>query len=143
MMTSTTLQPYIRQPHYYETDQMGIIHHSNYIRWFEEARMDYLSQMGFGYARMEELGIISPVLSVNCNYKSVVKFSDTVMIQPRITSFNGIKMVLNYEIKDQKTGQLRTTGESQHCFVDRDFKPISLKKVNTHLYDLIRSVTEK
>ena len=55
---------YIHQAQYYETDQMGIIHHSNYIRWMEEARIAYMDELGFPYKKVEEAGIISPVLSV-------------------------------------------------------------------------------
>ena len=62
---------YEHKTQYYETDQMGIIHHYNYIRWFEEARMDMMEQMGMGYAEMEKRGIISPVLSVHSEYKSM------------------------------------------------------------------------
>ena len=60
------LHTYEHRTQYYETDQMGIIHHSNYIRWFEEARTDLMRQMGIGYDEMEGQGIISPVLSVTC-----------------------------------------------------------------------------
>lgn len=59
---------------YYETDQMGIIHHANYLHWFEEARIDMMEQMGMGYDLMEKQGIISPVLSVHCDYKSMARF---------------------------------------------------------------------
>ena len=55
---------------YYETDGMGIVHHSNYIRWFEEARVDLLEQLGFGYDRIEEAGYSGPVLEVSCQYKT-------------------------------------------------------------------------
>ena len=67
------IHPYEHNAKYYETDQMGIIHHSNYIRWMEEARMDMMEQMGFGYDKMEELEIISPVISVNCFGRSPAK----------------------------------------------------------------------
>ncbi len=63
------VKPYEHHVKYYETDQMRIVHHSNYIRWMEEARMDLMEQMGFGYDKMEELEIVSPVLS---DRKSVV-----------------------------------------------------------------------
>ena len=64
-----TFDLYEHLAQYYETDQMGIIHHSNYIRWFEEARTNLLDQMGFGYDQMEKLGIIVPVLEIACLYK--------------------------------------------------------------------------
>ena len=58
--------PYDHKVQYYETDGMGIVHHSNYIRWFEEARVDLLEQLGFGYDRIEEAGYSGPVLEVSC-----------------------------------------------------------------------------
>ena len=58
------IKPYEHHAKYYETDQMGIIHHSNYIRWMEEARIAYMDELGFPYKKVEEAGIISPVLSV-------------------------------------------------------------------------------
>ena len=55
---------YRRKAQYHKTDQMGIIHHSNYVKWMEEARMDLMDQMGLSYKQMEEMEIISPVLSI-------------------------------------------------------------------------------
>ena len=55
------IRPYEHHAKYYETDQMGIIHHSNYIKWMEEARMDLMEQIGLSYKQMEEMEIISPV----------------------------------------------------------------------------------
>ena len=63
-VTPIKVKPYEHNVKYYETDQMGIVHHSNYIRWMEEARMDLMDQMGFSYKQMEDQEIISPVLSV-------------------------------------------------------------------------------
>ena len=60
---------------------MGIVHHSNYIRWFEEARIDLMEQMGLGYEKMEEAGIISPVLSVQADYLRMMQFGDTFQIR--------------------------------------------------------------
>ena len=72
--------PYEHKVHYYETDQMGIAHHSNYIRWFEEARVDFMEQGGFSYKELESRGIISPVLEVNAKYKSMCYFGDRLCI---------------------------------------------------------------
>ena len=74
-------KPYQHKVQYYETDQMGIVHHSNYIRWFEEARTDYMEKMGMGYDQMEEKGILSPVLSVDAEYLQMVHFGGTVTIE--------------------------------------------------------------
>ena len=82
------IKPYEHQAKYYETDQMGIIHHSNYIRWMEEARLDLMEQMGYGYKQLEEAEIVSPVLSVECQYKSMLHFHDTVVIETKISQYD-------------------------------------------------------
>jgi acyl-CoA thioester hydrolase len=130
---------YKRDVKYYETDKMGIVHHSNYVRWFEEARMDYLTKMGYPYDKMEEMGIMSPVLAVNCTYKSVIKFGEIVEIETRVISFNGVKLVLGYEIKKLDTNEITTVGETEHCFVDEQFRPVNMKKVNREFYEAIVS----
>ena len=122
------IRPYEHHTKYYETDQMGIIHHSNYIKWMEEARMDLMDQIGLNYKQMEELEIISPVLSVSCEYHSMVHFDDTVVIETKITKYNGIKMDLEYRMTDKETGKLRTTARSSHCFLNRSGRPLSLKR---------------
>lgn len=119
---------YQHKTQYYETDQMGIIHHSNYIRWFEEARIDFMSQCGFSYAQMEQDGIISPVLSVSCEYKTMTHFGDTVNIETSIEKYNGIKLELSYTVKDSESGEVRCTGRSSHCFLDRKGNIISLRR---------------
>lgn len=128
------MKPYEHKAQYYETDQMGIIHHSNYIRWMESARIDAMSQMGIDYRSMEEAGIISPVLSVSCEYRSMVHFGDEVVIRVKIKHYNGIKLQLSYTVSDKKTDELRTTGESSHCFLNQKMQPISLKKQSPSIH---------
>ena len=135
-------KPYERCVHYYETDQMGIVHHSNYIRWFEEARTAYLEEAGAGYKGMEEAGIISPVVSVACRYRSMVRFGDTVEIYLKITDYNGVKLSLSYEVKDKETGVLRCEGESSHCFLGRDGRPVSLKKAHPEYHEIFKKELE-
>ena len=72
------MKPYIHKVQYYETDKMGITHHSNYIRWMEEARIDFMEQMGWGYDKMENRGIISPVMGIQCDYKKTTTFNDRI-----------------------------------------------------------------
>jgi len=119
---------YEHKVQYYETDQMGIVHHSNYIRWFEEARVDVLDQAGIGYKKMEEEGIISPVLEVQATYKTMTHFGETVQVSMTIPKYNGVILEIKYEVKDKETKETRCTGYSRHCFLDRQGKPISLKK---------------
>lgn len=122
------IRPYEHHAKYYETDQMGIIHHSNYIKWMEEARIDLMDQMGLNYKQMEEMEIISPVLSISIDYISMVHFDDTVVIRCRLVDYNGVRMKVEYEMTDKETGDLRARAKSSHCFLNRSGKPISLKR---------------
>ena len=119
---------YEHKTQYYETDQMGIIHHANYLHWFEEARIDIMEQMGMGYDMMEKQGIICPVLSIRCEYKSMSRFGETVQVLTSLKEYNGIKMALEYTVIDKETAQVRCVGESRHCFLNRDGGPVSLKR---------------
>jgi acyl-CoA thioester hydrolase len=134
---------YIRNAKYYETDQMGIIHHSNYIRWLEETRIEMMKEFGISYREMEEKGIICPVLSVSCQYKHMVHFDDTVEIKPIIVKYNGIKFELEYEITDFATGELRTIASSSHCFLNSDGRPISLKRYCPKIHEKFLKMAEE
>ena len=84
-----TLTPYKRKAFYYETDRMDIIHHSNYVRWLEEARVDLMEQLGCPFHEIEERGIVSPVLSVETHYKYPVRFGDEFEVRCKLSKFNG------------------------------------------------------
>ncbi len=99
---------YVREPFYYETDQMGIIHHSNYIRWFEEARVALLVHLGFPYKKIEESGIIIPVLEVNCSYKEMIHYGEKVSIHPTIQKYTGTRLDFSYEIVGTEDKKLKT-----------------------------------
>lgn len=122
------MKTYRHEAKYYETDQMGIIHHSNYIRWMEEARIDMMEQMGYGYKFMEEQGVISPVLEVNCQYKNMVYFGDVVQIRAWVKEYSGVKLKVGYEMIRETDGVICTVAESSHCFLDKNGKILSLKR---------------
>jgi len=124
-----------RKINYYETDKMGIVHHSNYIRFFEESRCALLEDTGLPYNLMEEKGIMSPVLGVSCKYKQHVSFGDTIQVHTYIKEFTGVKFTVAYEIYNKNTGVLCVTGESNHCFTDSNLKPLNIKKHHNDVYE--------
>ena len=128
---------------YYETDKMGITHHSNYIRWMEEARVDFLSQIGWEFAKLEAMGIVSPVLTVSCDYKLPTRFSDKVTIKVTVKEFKGVKLFLNYEMKNVE-GKIVCTGTTSHAFLNTEGKPIRMKQEFPELYktlcDLVKEI---
>ena len=122
---------------YYETDQMGIVHHSNYIRWFEEVRIAYMSDRGYPYSRMESEGVMIPVLAVECRYKIPVKYDQPVIIRGGIELFDGLRLNVSYEITDKETGKLHVTGRSEHCFVNAEnFRPLRLNKTHPEMAEI-------
>ncbi|MDO5136223.1 MAG: acyl-CoA thioesterase [Eubacteriales bacterium] len=141
------LIPWTHKVQYYETDQMQVVHHSNYIRWFEEARVSMLEQVEAGYDRFEAEGVLSPVLTVESEYRQMVRFGETVVIHGAVESFNGIRLVIRYQVIRKEDGVLCCCGKTRHCFLDREGRLISLKRSFPHFYEAIqrlpRDIQEK
>ncbi|MBQ9980353.1 MAG: acyl-CoA thioesterase [Oscillospiraceae bacterium] len=133
---------YKHKVHYYETDKMGITHHSNYIRWMEEARVDYLEEKELGPDRLEAFGYASPVVSVECHYKAATTFPEIVEISVSMVKFNGVRMSLKYEML-KADGSLAATASSEHCFIDGKGRPVSLKKACPKMYEGLLTLLEK
>ena len=127
------ITPYVHQTKYHETDQQGIIHHSNYVKWMEEARMNLLEQVGLGYKQMEEMEIYSPVLSLSIEYRSALKFDETVLIDTKLLSYDGYQMEIAYRIYDKESGEDKAVAKSKHGFLNKSGIPISLKRTYPQL----------
>ena len=133
---------YIHTVQYYETDKMGITHHSNYIRWMEEARIDLLAQIGWDYPKLESMGIVSPVVSVSCDYKRPTTFSDKITVCAVMKDFGGAKYTFDYEMKNED-GTVVCTGSSQHALFNTEGKPIRMKREYTELYTALCQLFEE
>ncbi|MFZ2947617.1 MAG: thioesterase family protein, partial [Blautia wexlerae] len=107
---------YRRKAQYHETDQMGIIHHSNYVKWMEEARIDFMKELGFGYGEVEKRGIVSPVAGVSVSYKKPVLFDDVVGISVSVKKYSGVVLELAYEFFNVTRSEVCTEASSKHCF---------------------------
>ena len=127
---------YERKINYYETDAMKIVHHSNYIRFLEEARILSMDKMGLPYHKMEEEGIMVPVLGVNCTYKHPAKFNEIIEIDVKIKEYTSVKLTMEYIITNKNSGLVCLIGETKHCFTDMNMKPISLKKAKPHMHEI-------
>lgn len=127
--------PYVRRVYYYETDKMAVVHHSNYIRWFEEARIDFMRLAGLDCASLESRGILIPVTGVEAQYKASVFFDEEVAVQSRLIYFNGVRAAFSYEIRAVERGVLAVTGESWHCFIDEKSRaPVNMKRSEPGFY---------
>ena len=126
---------------YYETDRMGFTHHSNYVRWMEEARIDFMDQMGWGYQRFEDEGIISPVTAVECKYKHTTTFPETVNIEVSVEEFRSIKLRMKYVMKNG-SGTVVCEAASEHCFLSRDGKFVRIDKEYPEFARLLTEMAE-
>lgn len=93
-----------------------------------------MDEMEFPYKTVEEAGIMSPVLGVQCDYKSMTRFGDRICIEVKLVSFGGLKYELSYVMRDEKTGEIRAVGSSRHCYLRKDGHPANIKKELPDLY---------
>lgn len=136
------MKPYEHKVNYYETDKMGITHHSNYVRWMEEARIDFLDKLGWSFIKLEEEGISSPVMSIECAYKKPTTFPDIVEIKVSIEKLSAVKLIFAYEFSTR--GEVVFTGKSSHCFLDEKGSPVILEKRYPKFYaDLKNFLSEE
>lgn len=113
---------------YQETDKMGVIYHGNYATWFEVARTDYIRKLGFNYADMEKVGIISPITDLNVQYKKSVFYPETVKIKTWVEKYSRLRSTYRYEVY-KENGELATTGYTELICMKADtFKPIRLDR---------------
>lgn len=129
---------YKRKVNYHETDKMGITHHSNYIKWMEEARIYYFSTLGLSYAELEKNGVGSPVVNVNCKYILPTTFDDEIDISVKFTRYNGVILNVEYTMVNAKTGKTVCTATSESCFVDMQGKLVSIKNVLPETHEKIK-----
>ena len=134
---------YRRPVFYYETDRMDCVHHSNYIRWFEEARIHLMKVKDFSYESLEASGILSPVLKAEAEYKFMCRFGETVLIDTAIESYTGTRITFTYTVREAVSGQLRCMGKTSHCFLNEKGRPVSLKKALPAYDEAVRAAMEE
>lgn len=124
---------------YAETDQMGIVHHSNYPVWFEAGRTDFIRKMGMPYSKVEENGAMLPLIELNCRYKGFAKYEDEITIKTRVKENTGVRLAFYYEVFKNNEADPITTGETIHAWTNTELKPVNLKKFRPELFKLVDS----
>ena len=120
---------YKREVNYYETDRMGIVHHSNYARYLEEARIRLLEGLGIPLTLIEGKGYMIPVLSLSSRFLESIKFGERINIYLKLSRVSSAKFFVEYKIYDETGTRLLHEAESSHCFIDSAFKPVAIKKL--------------
>ena len=132
---------YTRDVFYYETDKMGIVHHSNYVRWLEEARDAYFNEIDLAYVETERLGYLCPITDVSMKYKYPARFGEAFTVKMKVTKYTGVRFKVVYEVVNEE-GKLLVEAESSHAFVDPDLKPVSLARAIPERHLIFKSILE-
>lgn len=114
---------------YAETDQMGVVYHANYVVWMEVGRSQFVKDVGYNYAELEQQGYMSPVLSINVQYKTPVRYGQKAIIRTWLKSHSRVRTVYGYEISHED-GTVAVVAESEHTIVKKDnFRPVAFGKI--------------
>lgn len=129
---------YCRQVFYYETDKMAIVHNSNYLRIFEEARLFFMEKIGTPYTDIEDAGILIPQVDAYVRYHQTLQYGDVLCVDVKLTDFNGARMKYEYQIHRGADDVLIAEGFTSHCFIDEETRmPQNLKKRMPKAYDVL------
>lgn len=113
---------------YAETDQMGVVYHTNYLIWMEIGRTAFIEELGFNYVDLEREGYLSPVLDIQASYKKPVRYGERAIIKTWVEEYDGIRTTYGYEIL-KEDGEVAVTGMTKHACVKKDsFRPVSFKR---------------
>jgi acyl-CoA thioester hydrolase len=127
---------------YVETDQMGIVHHSNYYAWFELGRGEFITKLGMNYRQMEESGILMPIMETYCKYYEGAKYEDDLIIKTYIDEVTPVKVIFNYDVIREKDEKLLAKGRTTQTFVNNSFRIINLKKTHHDIWEKMQNLKD-
>ena len=139
---------------YKDTDQMGVVHHGNYIIWFEIGRTEWMRENGITYRELEEQGLFLPVLGVDLQYKASAYYDDCIAIFTKVATASPVRLEFHYEVRkieeaafqkqqsqevNEPSGELLTKGSSTHMWVNTDWKPAKINKIAPSVYSILQN----
>lgn len=119
---------------YGETDQMGVVYHTNYLNWFEVGRTELIRHAGLTYRQLEEKGMLLPLTDASLSYKKPAKYDDVVEIRTTVAEISPLRLTFAYEIYRLPEEELLVTGKTMHVFTNKDLKPIRLPRSEPEVY---------
>lgn len=128
---------YTRPVHFYELDQMGIVHHANYIHYLEEARLDAMKKLGFGYERLMEAGLASPVMELSCDYLQPARYPDILDVEIVLKEYDGVRFRFAYTIQKQPDSTPVCRAETQHCLIGSSGLPVRIRSRYPEIHELL------
>lgn len=128
---------------YKDTDQMGVVYNGNYFTWFEVGRVELLRDIGISYKDLERRGVFTAVAEAYCKYIKPARFDDEIIIKTRIRKLTETRIEFEYSLYRKEDELLLAKGYTPHVFVDKNIKPVNLKKVDEDLWKLLKEKVEE
>jgi acyl-CoA thioester hydrolase len=147
---------------YQETDQMGVVYHTNYLNWFEIGRTELVRALGYPYRDLERLGLLLPVVEANLKFKQPARYDDLIGIYTRVAATSPLRISFEVEVRkleeetdiksspfysglaservEQTTGELLVSGQTEHVWVDSNWKPVRIDRQVSELYRVIKDL---
>ena len=122
---------------YSETDQMGIIHHSNYAIWFEAGRTEFFTKLGISIGKIEEQGVLLPLYEMNCKFKSPARYEDEIIVKTKVESIAKVRVIFSYQVVNASNEKILATGKTMHAWTDRYLKLINAEASIPNVYSLL------
>ena len=124
---------------YQETDRMGIVHHSVYPIYYEQARTDYIKQTGFKYSDFEKMGLYTPLYDMYSKFMKSITYEDEIRVETRIDKLTPVRIVFAYDVYN-KENELINSGYTSHAFVGGDLRPVNCKKDFPDIYEKMNKI---
>lgn len=144
---------HIVRVNYADTDQMGVVHHGNYVNWFEIARTEWMRTNGIPYSAMESKGLLLPVLNLDVHYKKSATYDVGVALYATVRKFSAIRLEFYYEarkiadtgealpkqkeVNTKPEGDLLATGNTAHMWLNEHWKPVRIDKKHPEIYTML------
>ncbi len=125
---------------YCETDQMGIVHHSNYTVWFEAGRTDFLKNAGVPNSSIEAKGVLLPLYEMSCKYKSPARYEDEILVITGLKSISRVRICFSSQVFNAETNQLLAVGETKHAWTDKLLKPVNAERAIPEVYSVLSKI---
>lgn len=125
---------------YGEVGRQGFAHHAHYLNWFDIGLEEIIKQCDLSYKDIEELGYFLAPISDTCRYVHPAYYNDVLTVRVSVADLSSVRTKFSYEVIREKDAVLIATGQTDHVFVDKNFKPYSLKRVLPRLYEMLKSM---
>lgn len=166
-MTQTWYR-YVDRVYYKDTDQMGVVHHGNYVNWFEIARTEMMREAGFDYQNIEQRGLLLPVIHMDLDYHSSACYNEWIAIYTKVGQFSPIRLKFDYDIRrvtkteeeepaiskaryecsgqvtdGEPTGEKLVSGSTLHMWLNENWKPARIDKKAPDIFTLLQGIGEE